>query len=67
LQSLDDLFVTEEARRRRALQVKADKDPNGHLPISDLVEAAGYTFDAHSVTTEDGYILEVHHLKANST
>jgi len=40
----------------------ADTDPNETRTIQEIVESAGFKFEAYSVTTEDGYILEMHRI-----
>ena len=39
---------------------KVKTDPRVASTIKEIVEADGLTFEYHSVTTEDGYILSVH-------
>lgn len=45
----------------------AASDPNETRPIKEIIEAEGYKFEAHSVTTDDGYILEIHRLFQDSS
>ena len=45
----------------------ASSDPNETRTIKEIVEAEGFKFEAHSVTTDDGYILEIHRLYKDSS
>lgn len=42
-------------------------DPRVNMTIGEIVEAAGFTFEYHNVTTSDGYKLGVHRLYAPDT
>ena len=35
-------------------------DPKLNMTLDEIVEADGYQFEKYQVTTEDGYILEIH-------
>jgi len=43
----------------------AKNHPNVHRTIKEIVEYNGFNFENHTVTTEDGYVLEMHRLYAN--
>jgi lysosomal acid lipase/cholesteryl ester hydrolase len=37
-------------------------DPNETRTVQEIVVAKGYGFEAHTITTDDGYILELHRI-----
>ena len=38
---------------------KADKDPRETQTFQEIVESADLNFEKHTVTTDDGYILDM--------
>jgi len=41
--------------------------PNVYRSIQEIVENEGFNFENHTVTTDDGYILEMHRIFSNLT
>jgi hypothetical protein len=46
----------------KTIKEMAASDPNETRTIKEIVEAEGFEFEAYPITTDDGYILEVHRL-----
>ena len=40
-------------------------DPMVNMTIGQIVESEGYSFQEHSLTTEDGYILTIHRVNSS--
>ncbi|KAK6023335.1 ab-hydrolase associated lipase region, partial [Ostertagia ostertagi] len=42
------------------VQAKKNEDPECKMTTPQIIEHWGYPAEIHTVTTEDGYILELH-------
>jgi hypothetical protein len=61
---LDDYVNKKEAEvlspSQLAIVRKVEADPKLKMTIGEIIQSYGLSFEKHSVTTEDGYILEIH-------
>ncbi|KAJ2944857.1 hypothetical protein O0L34_g1749 [Tuta absoluta] len=64
LPTLEEDFILTNAKALQFLTTNFDtyNVPDSYLNISQLVERNGFPFERHFVTTEDGYILELHRI-----
>lgn len=56
-----------EINLEKRKEKEAQEDPDVGRSIRQIVEARGFVFEKHNVTTEDGYILEMHRVSENIT
>ncbi|KAI5634273.1 alpha/beta-hydrolase lipase region domain-containing protein [Phthorimaea operculella] len=62
--TLEEDFILTNAKALQFLTTNFDtyNVPDSYLNISQLVEKNGFPFERHFVTTEDGYILQLHRI-----